>query len=200
AQRASRGGKGYDPDRYISSFIGFLPVEGPEYLFFVVVDSPKGIHWGSQVAAPVFSRVMNRILSLRKTPMRHRAVSESRPGAYPEMPAPVLTRLHKSTAKRVLGRYGYGAEVEGTGRRVISQDLSKNRSKLRVSDSALRNKRIETPNVVGFPLRQAIYQLTAAGLNVKTIGSGEVVGQTPLPGTAVGPGTICKVTCASEKG
>lgn len=200
AQRASRGGKGYDPDRYISSFIGFLPVERPEYLFFVVVDSPKGIHWGSQVAAPVFSRVMNRILSLRKTPMRHRAVSESRPGAYPEMPAPVLTGLHESTAKRVLGRYGYGAEVEGTGRRVISQDLSKNRSKLRVSDSALRNKRIETPNVVGFPLRQAIYQLTAAGLNVKTIGSGEVVGQTPLPGTAVDPGTICKVTCASEKG
>ena len=200
AQKAREGGTGYDPQRYISSFIGFLPAEHPEYLCYIVVDSPKGIHWGSQVAAPVFSKVMNRILSLRETPMRHRTVTRSNTKVYEETSEPVLTGLPESTAKGVLDRYGYGAEVVGKGKRVVSQNLNKHASKLRVSDSRLKSKRIQIPNVVGFPLRQAIFQLTAAGLNVKTIGSGEVVDQIPLPGTAVGPGTVCKVTCASEKG
>jgi cell division protein FtsI/penicillin-binding protein 2 len=200
AQKAKPGGAGYDPQKYVSSFIGFLPVGYPEFLCLVVVDSPKGIHWGSQVAAPVFSRVMNRILSLRKTPMRHRVAQREDDTRYSSAPDPILTGLNRRTAKRVLDRHGYDAKVVGTGKRVVAQTVDRNSTRLRVSDATLKSKWVQTPNVLGFPLRQAIYQLTAAGLNVKTSGSGEVIGQTPAPGTAVGPGTVCKVTCASEKG
>jgi membrane peptidoglycan carboxypeptidase len=78
AQRVSEGG-GYDPDNHVSSFIGFLPADRPELLCLVIVDSPQGVQWGSQVAAPVFNRIMRRILSLRGTPVRHRVASISAP-------------------------------------------------------------------------------------------------------------------------
>ena len=67
------GQPGYDPNRYIPSFVGFLPVERPELLCLVAIDSPKRIHWASLVAAPVFKRIVQRILSLRQAPLRHSA-------------------------------------------------------------------------------------------------------------------------------
>ena len=132
--------------------------------------------------------------------MRHRVTQGEDSTRYSSAPDPILTGLNRMAAKRVLDRHGYDAKVVGTGKRVVSQTVNENATQLRVSDSTLKGKRVQTPDVMGFPLRQAIYQLTAAGLNVKTSGSGEVVRQTPAPGTAVGPGTICKLTCASEKG
>ena len=38
AQRAAKGKPGYDPDRYVSSFVGYLPADQPELLCLVVVD------------------------------------------------------------------------------------------------------------------------------------------------------------------
>tara|TARA_Y100000588_G_scaffold259134_1_gene273837 strand:- start:216 stop:1223 length:1008 start_codon:yes stop_codon:yes gene_type:complete len=64
AQRAIAGGVGYEEDEYVVSFIGFLPAEKPELLGLVVVDRPQRDKWGSQVAAPVFKRIVERILYL----------------------------------------------------------------------------------------------------------------------------------------
>lgn len=57
AQKANTKGKGYLPGSYVSSFIGFIPVHEPKYVIYVVVDNPKKTYYGSQVAAPVFSKV-----------------------------------------------------------------------------------------------------------------------------------------------
>lgn len=73
AQRSYEGKPGYDPDRYLSSFVGYLPAEAPELLCLVAIDSPLEEHLGSQVAAPVFAKIMQRILSRRGTTVRHRA-------------------------------------------------------------------------------------------------------------------------------
>jgi len=72
AQRAYDDRPGYDPDRYVSSFAGYLPAEDPELLCVVIVDGPQQTHLASQVAAPVFKRIMNRVLSLHSTKARHR--------------------------------------------------------------------------------------------------------------------------------
>ena len=72
AQKAYEDKPGYDPDRYVSSFVGYLPAEDPELLCLVAVDGPKQTHLASQVAAPVFSRIINRILSLHGTSARHK--------------------------------------------------------------------------------------------------------------------------------
>ena len=52
----------YSKNRFISSFIGFVPADSPEIVMLVVVDEPKGLAWGGSVAAPVFHRVAEQAL------------------------------------------------------------------------------------------------------------------------------------------
>jgi cell division protein FtsI/penicillin-binding protein 2 len=53
---------GYDPSGTIASFIGFLPAEAPRLCILVKIDRPQASQWGSQVAAPVFSRVASDLV------------------------------------------------------------------------------------------------------------------------------------------
>jgi cell division protein FtsI (penicillin-binding protein 3) len=56
-------GGSYSEDRYRSLFAGFAPVVDPRIVMVVIIDDPKGDeHFGGQVAAPVFSKVMEGIL------------------------------------------------------------------------------------------------------------------------------------------
>lgn len=68
AQRALTGGSGYDPNASIASFVGFLPADNPQYVCVVMVENPHVNGWGGYVAAPVFQRVMKRIISLPGSP------------------------------------------------------------------------------------------------------------------------------------
>jgi len=56
AQKALPGGKGYASGKFVASFVGFLPISDPRVTILVVVDEPKGTHWGATVAAPVFQQ------------------------------------------------------------------------------------------------------------------------------------------------
>lgn len=57
AQKIKPFGKGYLKDGYIASFSGFIPANEPQLVIFVGVDYPKKIYYGSQVAAPLFSKI-----------------------------------------------------------------------------------------------------------------------------------------------
>lgn len=54
AQKANPNTGGYEKGKYISSFIGFFPVENPQFVMLVAIDSPKKGYYGSSVAGPVF--------------------------------------------------------------------------------------------------------------------------------------------------
>lgn len=57
---------GYAEDRYVSVFAGFAPASRPEFAAAVVIHDPKaGEHFGSVVAAPVFSDVMGHALRIQ---------------------------------------------------------------------------------------------------------------------------------------
>jgi len=50
-------------DKYVASFVGMAPASSPRLIVAVMVDEPNGKeHFGGQVAAPAFSRVMNEAL------------------------------------------------------------------------------------------------------------------------------------------
>jgi len=50
---------GYAADKYFSIFVGMAPASNPRFIIAIVVDEPSsGLHFGGQVAAPVFSKVM----------------------------------------------------------------------------------------------------------------------------------------------
>lgn len=54
---------GYTPGKYISSFIGFVPVDEPELAILVVIDEPSGEFYGGTVAAPAFKEIAAQSLS-----------------------------------------------------------------------------------------------------------------------------------------
>lgn len=47
---------------YISSFGGFFPAKRPRVTMFIVIDEPKGQFYGSDVAAPLFKSIAERLL------------------------------------------------------------------------------------------------------------------------------------------
>lgn len=66
AQKPGPGG--YQPGKYFSSFIGFLPADDPEICISVVFDEPQNGHFGGTVSGPVFKRIADqaaRYLNIR---------------------------------------------------------------------------------------------------------------------------------------
>lgn len=62
AQKVLPNGRGYSHTAFMSSFIGFAPVEDPKFVMAVVVDEPRPVYYGGVVAAPVFKEVMETAL------------------------------------------------------------------------------------------------------------------------------------------
>lgn len=61
------GRRGYEEDSYTSLYAGIAPISNPDLVLVVVIDDPKGKeYYGGEVAAPVFSRIMEQALRLRQ--------------------------------------------------------------------------------------------------------------------------------------
>lgn len=48
--------------RYIASFIGFEPAEDPQIIAICIINNPKGVYYGGQIAAPVVKKLFENIL------------------------------------------------------------------------------------------------------------------------------------------
>ncbi len=48
--------------RYIASFIGFAPADDPQVIALAIVNNPKGVYYGGQVAAPIVRQLYENIL------------------------------------------------------------------------------------------------------------------------------------------
>ena len=48
--------------KYISSFLGFAPADDPEVLVLFIINNPKGVYYGGQIAAPMVKEIMENIL------------------------------------------------------------------------------------------------------------------------------------------
>ncbi|MCH2591867.1 MAG: penicillin-binding protein 2 [Pedosphaera sp.] len=60
AQKPSKTRRGYEPDKYFSSFIGFLPAENPKLCIGVFVDEPHNGYYGGVVAGPTFKVIAEK--------------------------------------------------------------------------------------------------------------------------------------------
>jgi cell division protein FtsI (penicillin-binding protein 3) len=59
----------YSDEKYIASFLGFIPAEDPEITVLVVIDEPQGKHFGSIVAAPAFKRIAYETVNYMNIPL-----------------------------------------------------------------------------------------------------------------------------------
>jgi cell division protein FtsI (penicillin-binding protein 3) len=78
AQKTAPGTAGFAPGKFVSSFVGMVPADDPQLVCLIVIDEPEGRGLGGQVAAPSFSRIVERIT---RGPGRHYVARDERPGA-----------------------------------------------------------------------------------------------------------------------
>ena len=116
AERLRDNGAGYDPGRYIASFVGFGPLEDIQLAGLVVIDSPQGLYYGGEIAAPVFAEAMTqivRIMGMRPSqeikafqppkPVQPKSAPVNPPPAAPPMP-PVVMPAGKFAMPDVRGK------------------------------------------------------------------------------------------------
>ncbi len=60
--------KTYSRERYVSSFVGFVPASDPRIVAIVVIGEPKGGYYGGTVAAPVFRELAEATLAYLRIP------------------------------------------------------------------------------------------------------------------------------------
>mgnify|MGYP002271275941 FL=1 len=49
-------------NRYISSFLGFMPAEDPQILGLCIIHDPQGVYYGGTIAAPVMKTIFENVL------------------------------------------------------------------------------------------------------------------------------------------
>ena len=68
AQKVDPATGAYSKTKYIGSFAGFAPLNNPQIVVAVILDSAVGLHQGGQVSAPVFKRISQQVLEYLHVP------------------------------------------------------------------------------------------------------------------------------------
>jgi cell division protein FtsI (penicillin-binding protein 3)/stage V sporulation protein D (sporulation-specific penicillin-binding protein) len=76
----------YSHTKFVSSFIGFMPVENPAFVALVMVDEPHTVkYYGAEVSAPVFASMAEQLAQIMNIP-----ADQPLPAPAPA-PGPVLS-------------------------------------------------------------------------------------------------------------
>jgi cell division protein FtsI/penicillin-binding protein 2 len=193
----------YGRGMYLSSFVGFAPVEQAGLVGIVVIDEPHSRHYyGGEIAAPVFREVM---LDLRRLPDGPLGTGSTQVAARPPAPAPVivpdLRLLPAREAERRLAGQGLRARFEGQGPRALAQEPAAGQAAERGARVTVwlaapdDSGRHTLPDLTGLPLREALRELGRLQVQARISGRGLVVRQSPAPGSPLTPRTECQLWC-----
>ncbi len=69
--------KRYSKEKYVGSFVGFVPADNPRLAMIVVIYEPKGQIYGGVVAAPIFRDIANQALSYLDVPRENNPPNSS---------------------------------------------------------------------------------------------------------------------------
>jgi stage V sporulation protein D (sporulation-specific penicillin-binding protein) len=194
AQKILPGG-GYSRSQYIASFAGFAPADNPKIAVLVVVDSPEGVYFGGQVAAPVFKNVVLDTLRYLGVPPEVKTNTEE---IQEQIKLPDVKQKSVDKAIKDLKTLGLKPRIEGEGDKVISQlppagtNVTKNSTIVLYTQDA-NAESILVPDLKGATIREAGQILEQLGLQLAPQGSGLAVLQDPEPGTKVEKGSLVKV-------
>ncbi len=163
----------YSESDYYSSFVGFFPVENPQVVCLIILNSPKVEGYGGLVAAPIFKEVAKRMLV---------SLQESYQNDLPK---------EKDESEDV--QFIKTKNVDEV--KPISLTTDK--------DYPSVKQKIEANNVMpdlkNYSIRQALVILTKLGLKYKVSGAGKISSQSIQPGTQIKKGSVCKIMCSEIK-
>lgn len=187
---------------YVSSFIGAIPADNPEYALMVLVDEPTdGTFYGNTVACPIFADIMSQAAPyLGITP----EYTEEEL-ANLAIPLPAVEGLSLDDAKTKLASSKFSnIIVMGSGDTVVKQvpptgsSVSSGASIYLYTDNE-QVKTVTVPNVCNMSQTQANSVLVSSGLNLSLTNSGvqnkkaRSVSQSPAAGEVVPRGSVVTV-------
>ena len=178
AQKVS-GGR-YDPDKWLASFVGILPVNDPRLVIAVFVDEPRPIHLGGKVAAPVFHEIAEAAMKYLNIPPTH-------PDEVQNTPALANAGADLDDAEAEGIPEGFGSDAY-----VLSEEeffpLDPDRPEVE------QDVMVSVPNFVGMSLAQALTEAQTLGLEVSPQGSGVAYEQNPTALRQVPRGTSLRIS------
>ncbi|MBE6836664.1 MAG: PASTA domain-containing protein [Ruminococcus sp.] len=158
---------------YVSSYCAFAPADDPEIIMLVMVDDPTGEkYYGSQVAAPIVTQVLEELLPYM--------------GYFPEYTEEELKQLSVSvplvelqivdTAVATLEASNLNAVVIGNGAKVVKQvpasgTIPRGCQVILYTEEDYEEEYTTVPNLYGKTLSQTEDALLDAGLNYEPTGS-----------------------------
>ncbi len=177
----------YSKSHFVASFVGFAPLHNPAVAIAVILDSPRGLHSGGGVAAPIFARVATEVLRYLQVPQDVPVnPATRRPLAEPD--ATLLTEVSDFSPDNDWGsRTGaFGAKQNKPGPvlaivvnpRFPAPDLQPSLN----PGLAGAMGRMSVPDFYGQTMRAVAEQAAALGLEVELHGSGLARLQSPPPG------------------
>lgn len=183
---------------YQASFVGFFPAESPKYSCIVVVNAPSNdVYYGNLVAGPIFKEIADKVYS--STLEIHQNLADKKgqhwsPREDGSSPMPYVTYGFQNDLHKVLSSLDIPSVYQNPETRwaVTKRIDSTIHVEVRKLDNDLKNNRM--PDLVGMTAKDVLYVLENAGLRVKIIGGGMVVGQSIEPGSLISKGTIITLT------
>ena len=190
----------------IVSFVGIAPMDDPEYVVLIALDTPNpatGTYIsGGVMAAPTVARVMEDILPYLGVEPDYSEVDMSRVTVR----MPNLAGKTESEAAAILEEDHLNYKIIGDGDKIVSQipahgrELPGNSTVLLYTDDSMPTDEVEVPNLTGMTVAQASTTLSQLGLYLQAKGTDSnawyvvVTKQDIDAGTKVPRGTMIAVT------
>lgn len=200
AQKIVPGG-GYSSNEFIASFLGVAPVNDPRLVCLVVVDSPEGVYYGGQVAAPAFKNIVRDTLRYLQVPAQ---IEEEKILGKKEktVELPSLQGQDVKKALEILNKHQLTANLIGDGTTVKAQlpvagtkvtEGSKVVLYTSIPAKGAEPEKVVVPDFTGKNITEVKELAGMLNLNFEIQGSGEVVRQEPEPGQQLPVGSTVKI-------
>jgi cell division protein FtsI (penicillin-binding protein 3) len=156
----------YSKQDYNSSFIGFFPVDDPQVVCLILLNSPDLGKYGGLVAAPIFKNIAERIV---KTDI----------GKY-----------QKDVNPELLNNLKFANENSESTEKGNQQTTNLSFKKINLSSSE------KMPDLISTSIKDAIFALTKLGIKYKINGSGVIVSQSIPAGKILTGKETCILDCS----
>ncbi|CAD5284837.1 MULTISPECIES: penicillin-binding protein [unclassified Imperialibacter] len=173
-------------NQYYASFAGYFPADAPKYSCIVVIDNPKNYRiYGSDVAAPVFKEIADKIYSQDiDVHKEYRPAVAYQTEVFPVVRAGFLPELSMICNEFGVSNHEMADDEEWVKTRLVGKSIGWTANKV---------KEGLVPDVAGMTLRDALFVLENAGLKVRIEGDGRVESQSRMAGTRVSEGSEIKI-------
>ncbi|MFW5775372.1 MAG: penicillin-binding transpeptidase domain-containing protein, partial [Chitinivibrionales bacterium] len=209
-QKFDQDSGSYSHDNVWASFIGFAPVDKPEFVCGIVIDEPRDGKGGGEIAAPAFRKIVTKIIShprlqyaerILDRPVEDKAAMSS---DNESRIVPDVCGLSRDSAAHILKAEQIPFEIIGDEKEIAHQrpvaggGMARGRALILYTASTENQKETVVPDCIGKDLRDAINAINLEGLIPTVQGAGTVTRQLPSVGKIVRTGVRCTLFCSYE--